>query len=96
MTALRCPVCRADNSIPSQCRRCKADLFLLWELEQQRQRDLAIAMLTLARSDPDNALELLDRVEKVRSDDDSRRLRALCHLFRHDFAAAWKWARGGP
>ena len=54
MVVLRCPVCKADNALvlplPSGgegggegaralCRRCKADLSLLFQLEDARERD---------------------------------------------------------
>ena len=37
---MRCPVCKADNAQGLQCRRCKADLALLFQLEEQRARAL--------------------------------------------------------
>ena len=41
---MHCPVCKADNSQGPQCRRCKADLSLLFALEEQRRRTLAEAL----------------------------------------------------
>ncbi len=88
MTALRCPVCKAENTTPSQCRRCKADLSLLWRLEEQRQRDLVAATAAVIRQDCGRALELLDAADAARRGTDAARLRALCQLLRRDFAAA--------
>ena len=33
---MRCPVCKADNALDPACRRCKADLALLVQVETQR------------------------------------------------------------
>ena len=41
---MNCPVCRATNDQGAQCRRCKADLGLLFRLEAQRKRE-AVAFL---------------------------------------------------
>ena len=40
---LRCPVCKADNSAGRACRRCKADLSLLFALEEERSWQIAEA-----------------------------------------------------
>ena len=37
--ALRCPVCKAENAQGPNCRRCKADLSLLFALEDRRARE---------------------------------------------------------
>ena len=34
--ALRCPVCKAENAQGPNCRRCKADLSMMFALEDQR------------------------------------------------------------
>lgn len=34
---MRCPVCRAENDRGPNCRRCRADLSLLFALEKQRR-----------------------------------------------------------
>lgn len=45
---MQCPVCKADNSQGPACRRCKADLSLLWELEVRREELLNSARHYLA------------------------------------------------
>ena len=40
-----CPVCRATNDQGPQCRRCKADLGLLFRLEAQRKREAVARLL---------------------------------------------------
>jgi hypothetical protein len=90
MTTLRCPVCRADNTTGPACRRCKADLGLLWQIEVERRRQLSAAVALIRQSEWERALAALDKVDALRAGDDARRLRAACHLLRRDFAAAWR------
>ena len=45
---MRCPVCKADNAEGPLCRRCRADLKLLFALEEQRQRSLEATRQCLA------------------------------------------------
>src|SRR5262249_29303059 len=88
---MRCPVCRADNNQPPQCRRCKADLSLLFTLEGQRQDALASAARCLARAKLRRALALAEGAAALRREDDARRLLALLHLLRREFAEAWRY-----
>jgi hypothetical protein len=88
---MKCPVCRAQVEQGPQCRRCKADLSLLFRLETQRSQAIAAARAWLDLGHPDEALEALDRVDSLRRDVDSLRLRAVCHLLRRDFTAAWQY-----
>ena len=96
---MRCPVCKADNPQGPQCRRCKADLSLLFALEDQRQRTLAEARNGLRRGNWQAALQHAEDADWLRGDDESRRLTALAHLLGRDFAAArqcyqnWRAAR---
>jgi hypothetical protein len=87
---LSCPVCRATNSQGPACRRCRADLSLLFNLEARRDRLLASARGLLQDGQPWRALALLNSVDELRHDEDVRRLRAVCHLWQRDFAAAWR------
>jgi hypothetical protein len=90
---MRCPVCRAENDRGPQCRRCRADLTLLFRLEEQRRELLERARSELARNHPDEALALLDEAEGMRRGGDVRLLRAAAHLLRRDFAEAWNCYR---
>jgi hypothetical protein len=85
---LRCPVCRADNAGGPACRRCKADLSLLFSLEAQREQALAEAGRLAAAGDAAGLLAQARRADRLRSDGPSRRLLALAHLLRRDFPAA--------
>jgi hypothetical protein len=93
MPLLRCPVCRADNSSSLQCRRCKADLSLLWQLEEQREAALSEAASAVQHGAIDVSLAFVDAADAVRSGSDTAKLRAICHLFRRDFAAVWSAVR---
>ena len=87
---MQCPVCRADNTAGPQCRRCRADLSLLWELEEQRGRALAQAGWRLALGDAASALACADAADACRHDADAQRLLAAGRLLERDFAAAWQ------
>ena len=86
---LRCPVCRAENSQGPNCRRCKADLSLLFALEQQR--DCCIHACREAIRAEDWSLAEYHTVEAatIRSDETVQRLEALIAILRGDFQRAW-------
>jgi hypothetical protein len=85
---MRCPVCRADNDQGPHCRRCRADLNVLFRLEEQRRHALGRARGEVARGRPEAALALLDQAEALRRGGDVHRLRAVAHLLRREFACA--------
>lgn len=87
---MRCPVCKAENSQGPQCRRCKADLSLLFALEEQRQRTLAEARRCLQRGDWQAAVEHAETAHWLRGDEESQRTRAAARLLARDFAGAWR------
>jgi len=87
---MRCPVCKADNSQGPQCRRCKADLSLLFALEDQRRRTLAEARRCLRRGEWQAAVGHAETASWLRGDEESRRLLATAHLLGRDFVAAWR------
>ncbi len=87
---MRCPVCRAEVEEVPQCRRCRADLSLLVELEKHRQHVLAAAYRCLRQGRYQQAFALSEGAEALRRDDDTRQLRALIYLLQRDFAKAWR------
>jgi hypothetical protein len=87
---MRCPVCRAENNRGPQCRRCRADLGLLFQLEEQRRYALEEAGRSAARGRLRRARVLLAGIEALRRDAESARLRALVSLLERDFAGAWR------
>jgi hypothetical protein len=87
---MRCPVCKADNDRGPQCRRCRADLSLLFALEEQRSQALNLATRHLQCGRWQEAKGSLDRVSDLRSGEDVVRLRAVLALLHRDYATAWR------
>ncbi len=87
---MRCPVCRAEVSEGPQCRRCRADLSLLFRLAEQQQRALQAACVYLARGDYRRARAIAEGADTLRRDAASRRLLAVAHLLCRDHAQAWQ------
>src|SRR5579862_1973999 len=92
---MRCPVCKADNAARPQCRRCRADLGLLWALEAERSALLAEARRRLGEGAWAAAAAVARRADGLRRDDESRRLLTAALLLGRDFAAAWRTFRKG-
>jgi hypothetical protein len=90
---MRCPVCRAENNEGPQCRRCRADLALLFALERERGRALAGARRHLAEGRCERARAEASRADSLRSDADSLRVLAVAALLGRDFATAWRCYR---
>ncbi len=87
---LRCPVCRVENAQGPACRRCKADLSLLFALEQQRDGLLTEARSALATGSWAEALGPAAQADALRRDEESLRLLALAALVARDFHLAWQ------
>jgi hypothetical protein len=85
---IRCPVCRADNTIPPACRRCRADLSLLWALEARRESLVAVAKTAVEAGQFDHALDELVEAEELRAGTEIRRMRACVAVLRGDFESA--------
>src|SRR5262249_23049551 len=88
--AMRCPVCRAELTTGPQCRRCRADLSLLFALEAQRRQTVALASAMAARGHGEEVLALAEQADQLQHGADCQRLRALGYLLQHNFAAAWE------
>jgi hypothetical protein len=90
---LRCPVCKAENAQGPTCRRCRADLSLLWQAEARRAWALAAARRALADGRWAEAAARTAEAHGLRGDAESRRLLAMTRLMRRDFAGAWSCYR---
>ena len=88
---MQCPVCRADNEQKPTCRRCRADLSLLWNVEEQRQDCLRAARVCLRMGQNDQALEHIERAKEMRCGADADQLAALTHLLAGRFAEALRF-----
>ncbi len=79
-----CPCCKALNDAGPNCRRCKADLALLFAIEADRSALIERA----CSSNYVEALDALGRAEQLRQGDDISRLKAAVKLLQRDFAGA--------
>jgi hypothetical protein len=89
MFEIRCPVCRADNASGPTCRRCKADLSFLWQLEEHRNWRLAEAALALLRGEAAEAARLTGEAQELRRGADARQFLGLACLLGGDYLGAW-------
>jgi hypothetical protein len=87
---MRCPVCKADNAPGPQCRRCKADLTVLFDLEDARRARLDAAREHLAQGQLPEGLAAAAEADWLRRDTESRRLLAMARLLNRDYAGAWE------
>src|SRR4051812_24819473 len=83
-----CPCCRASNDTGPTCRRCKADLSLLFPLEAERTSVAAAAGALAAESRYSESLAAIERAAQLRRGDDVSRVRATVLLLARDFAGA--------
>ncbi len=84
---MRCPVCRAENDDVT-CRRCKADLSLMVEVEESRRQALARAAHAAAIGRGMATLQHAEAAHRIRRDAESWRWLAVGALLVHDFALA--------
>ena len=90
---MRCPVCKAENGQGPQCRRCKADLTLLFDLEAVRRARLDAVREHLARGRWPEAVAGAAEADWLRRDGESQRLLAVARLLDRDFGGAWECYR---
>lgn len=85
---LSCPCCRAANDTGPACRRCKADLSLLFAVADRRGFLVSEARKLAAKGKFAEALRSLEEAAALRAGDDVRRLSAAVRLLAGDYAAA--------
>jgi hypothetical protein len=90
MALISCPLCKAENAQGPACRRCKADLSMLFRLEEQRAWTFAEAQRLLAAGRVAEANSWAQMADWLRSDEESLRLFALTRLLTRDFHGAWR------
>jgi hypothetical protein len=86
---MRCPVCNADVLQGRKCRRCRADLGLLFELAEDREALLNAARRRLAQGRWQEAARLAHQADELHGGEDSAGTRAAARLLAGDFPAAW-------
>lgn len=84
-----CPCCRASNST-AMCRRCKADLSLLHQVEQQRAWHIEEAKRAMTEKKFPAAHQALQDAEQLRPGADLLSWQACLAAFQADFAKAWR------
>lgn len=89
--AVRCPVCKAENSAGPTCRRCKADLTFVFTLEEKREAVLARARWALGQRQYSDAHAKALLAHHLRGDEPSRQLVAITALLLGDHAMAWRF-----
>lgn len=72
-----CPCCKAANDTGPACRRCKADLSLLFAAAARRDWCTAAAAESLAGGDVSTALQLANEAEFLGADCSA--IRTVCH-----------------
>lgn len=87
---VRCPVCGVADQAGPACRRCKADLTLLLQLERGRGTRMARAWRLLRQGCLDESIQAASEVLSLRHGADAIRLIAIAHLLRGDPEAAWR------
>ena len=83
-----CPCCKAANETGPNCRRCKADLSLLFALEERRAGLLETARSLAGEAKYAESLAVLDQAAQLRQGSDVHRLRAAVSLLARDFPTA--------
>lgn len=83
-----CPCCKASNDAGPACRRCKADLSLLFAADADAAALLSRARTALAAGSFPEAEALADRSAAVRRTPAALRVRAAARLMRGHFAGA--------
>ncbi len=88
---MRCPVCKAENSTGPTCRRCKADLSVLYALEGRRDASLDEAALAAEAGDWESVVRAAGLADHLRRDEMTCQLLGLACLMlgRQDEARTW-------
>ena len=99
MATVVCPCCRASNETGPNCRRCTADLGLLFQLETDRQALLAQAGYFITQGRVDEAMPLVEQAQTLRTGEEIHRLRAIAQLMIRDYPNAlrsYQLAKSSP
>jgi hypothetical protein len=91
---LRCPTCGARQAWAETCRRCKSDLRLLRAAAVTYEEHRRCCLQLLKDGIPERALSHARSCHGLAPGAGSRRLIALCHLLREDWADAWEEISG--
>ena len=87
---LACPVCKAENAAGPNCRRCKAELGMLYSLVEQRACLLAATRQAFEQHRQMDAWRLAIAANEHQQDAESLRWVAMLHLIHGNFEDAWR------
>jgi hypothetical protein len=90
---MRCPVCRAENDQGPQCRRCRAELGLLFALEERCRHVLRAGRRWLVQGQVRRAKVLTAGARALHDGAEARRVDAICALLSGDYESAWRTYR---
>lgn len=87
---LACPVCKAENAAGPSCRRCKADLTMLFALADSREELLDAARSAYEHGHVADAWQYAVVANEQREDAESLRWSAMLNLVHGNFGEAWR------
>jgi hypothetical protein len=93
---VRCPTCRAQQVWSDTCRRCKCDLRLLYTAELSYRNSRVRCLNALHAGRADAAAVDAQTCLRIRPDEESRKLLAVCALLDGDWPTAVKLALEHP
>ena len=85
---VQCPTCGAGGQTAAECRRCRTDLRLLHRLEGQRTVEFKELARALADGRWSDALLSAQYIHRLRSDETSFRLLAVCQILNNQLDVA--------
>ena len=86
--SLRCPTCRARQTLSAECRRCKCDLTLMAAVLGRGRGLHAEVLVCLREGRYDDALRAARQRFELSPDETAARLLAVCYLRLDRFQAA--------
>lgn len=89
-----CPVCRAENTSGPGCRRCRADLTLIFDLQLHHDELLTRAKQFAAAGNWPEVVAIAEQAVNLRKDSASLQVAAIGWLMLGDYPRAWKCYQG--
>lgn len=87
---MRCPVCNVQVETGPACRRCRADLSMLFRLEDERASLCASALQAIKLGQGKKAVRVASAIAALRPGADATRLCALGLLLQRDYVGAYQ------
>lgn len=87
---MQCPLCKADNAAGPRCRRCKADLSMLFSLDANWLAHLARTRRAFDEGRFADALNHAQSAHDLKQSPETLHWLAILHLLVRDFTKAWR------